>query len=335
MKINVSKSNGINIIELSSNKMKVKLLDLGATVYEILLKDENQFDNVVLTHHDINDYKINTPYFGSTVGPTAGRISNSSYKLNGKTISLDDNNFGNCLHGGSNGFHLKYWGYDLVETKSSVGVIFKLEFDADKLMGSGYVTAMYTLNESNELRVDHNAQFDKDVLLNMANHTYFNLSGNYKSSILDHQLMINADEYIATNTNMLPISKKPVNEVMDFRIPKAIGKDINDSSLQKHPAKGYDNPWMLCESVDASVELINKENERVLQVYTSYPSVVVYTANYPFEGLLKPGIVNEKYMGICLETQYEPDGVNHRNLNDAILASTDIYNEYTIFNFIF
>lgn len=347
MKAVVEKPERINGQEVSiillenNNKLSVRLMNYGAAILELLVPDrDGNVENIVLTYENIEDYNKCSTYFGMICGRTSGRIAHGQFQLDGREYSLNKNEKGiTNLHGGAEGFSFKNWELKIFQNENEVGVSF---YTSSPDMEGGYpgnvqVEVIYTLNNENELKIEYRGNTDKPTLLNMTNHSYFNLSGNYKQSITEEQLFIDGDRFIELDEDMIGVNVKSVKGTpMDFTKPKLIEQDIFSPYLKNHPANGYDHPWLLNHNRDIDkpgIILSDKSSGRVLKVYTTYPSVVVYTYNYPKNELLKGGVMGKVHYAMCLETQYEPNGINHPGLNSGILKPGEKYKEKTIFKF--
>lgn len=346
MKVSTEKIKGVKGLDISiiilenNNGHIVKLMDYGAAILEILVPDRNgKIENIVLGYKNIEDYIECITYFGMTCGRTSGRIANGRFKIDGKEYVLKKNENGlTNLHGGIKGFSYKIWDYEIFKSKSSIGVKFYMQ---SPHMEEGYpgdvrVEAVYTLDDNNELTIDYNGSTDRATLLNMTNHSYFNLSGDYKRPITDEYLFIDADRFIELDKTLIGIRVRDVEGTpMDFTKSKLVGKDINNPYLKNHTANGYDHPWILNHREIKTPQAILKDemSGRVMEVYTTYPSIVVYSFNYPKGELLKGDIISDIHYSLCLETQYEPNGINYPGLNDSILRSGEVYKERTVFKF--
>ncbi|MDF2673860.1 MAG: hypothetical protein K0R09_2125 [Clostridiales bacterium] len=346
MKALIEKTSSINAQEVSiillenNNNISVRLMSYGAAILELLMPDrDGKVENIVLTYENIEEYNKCSTYFGMICGRTSGRIGHGQFVLDGRNYALNKNEKGiTNLHGGVEGFSFKNWGFETFQNDNEVGVCFST---TSPDMEEGYpgkvqVEVTYTLNNKNELKLEYKGETDKATLLNMTNHSYFNLSGNYKKPITEEELFIDGDRFIELDEDMIGVDVKGVKETpMDFTKPKLIGQDINSSYLKNHSANGYDHPWILNnrDINKPGIILSDKNCGRVLKVYTTYPSVVVYTYNYPKNELLKGGVIGDMHYAICLETQYEPNGINYPGLNDGILKPGEKYNEKTIFKF--
>ena len=321
-----------------NNSMEVKLLNYGATIVEILLPDRNGIkENIVLTYENIQDYINNPAYFGTTIGRTSGRIANGIFKLGGKEYPLNKNFDSNHGHGGAKGFSFQVWDYNVIENHSDIIVEFTY---TSKDMEEGYpgnlnVKVIYRLTEDNQLFIEYEAISDKKTLCNLTNHTYFNLSGNYKNKVTDQHLFIKANDFLELNDQLIPTGKllDVKNTPMNFTKEKRIGKDIESSYEQLTIANGYDHTWLLARE-ENQIEMHDKYSGRKMIITTTYPSVVIYTYNYPNNERLKYNKSGSKYDGICFEVQYEPDGIHHENFNSAILDAGEKYYEKTELKFL-
>ncbi|MGE5633165.1 MAG: aldose epimerase family protein [Caulobacteraceae bacterium] len=321
----------------NKNGIEVKLLNYGAAVVELLVPDrEGNAENVVLTYENIEDYIKNPPYIGAVLGRTAGRIADGEFTLDGQKYQLNRNFVVSQCHGGDKGFSFKVWNYRLLEGKAKTGVEFTY---LSKDMEEGYpgnleAKVTYTLTENNELSIEYEAISDKNTLCNLTNHTYFNLSGSYKRKVTEQYLRVKAENFLESDKNLIPTGKliKVDNTPMDFRESKLIGRDIESDYEAVRAANGYDCVLMLKDE-KSQIELYDELSGRKMTVGTTYPCAVIYTYNFANGEKLKYGKTGSKYDGICFETQYEPDGINHDNFNSAILTAGSKYCHKTVFSF--
>ncbi|KUO71482.1 MAG: hypothetical protein APF77_14910 [Clostridia bacterium BRH_c25] len=319
----------------NKNNIELKLMNYGAAIVELLVPDrEGTIENIVLTYENAKDYIKNTPYFGVIVGRTAGRIGEGSFSLSGRQYQLTQNAGINHIHGGAEGFSYKTWNYSIKEEEGKARAEFAY---VSKDMEAGYpgklaAKVIYTLTDDNELIIEYQALSDRDTLCNLTNHSYFNLSGNYKRKVTEQFLRIKSDSFLETDNNLVPTGKilDVKNTPMDFNKQKLIGRDIESDYKPLRIANGYDHPWLLPDR-EAQVELYDEKSGRKMTVSTTYPCVVVYTYNSADNEKLKYGIAGSKYDGICFETQYEPDGINHEGMSSAVLNGGSTYNERTVF----
>lgn len=317
------------------NNIQLKLLSYGAVIVELLAPDrEGNLENIVLTYRDIEDYTKNKPHFGAIIGRTSGRIGGAGFEIAGEKYQLSQNNGLNNLHGGPGGFTHRIWDYTIEEEADRAWVEFSY-FSRD--MEEGYpgnitVKVRYILTDENELIIEYNAETDRDTLCNLTNHSYFNLSGNYKRKVSQQYLKLKSDHYLETDSDLIPTGKllKVKDTPMDFNEGKLIGRDIEADFPPLVNAKGYDCPWMLSDDSE-QIELYDEKSGRKMTVSTTYPCVVIYTYNFADNEKLEYGKLGSKCDGICFETQYEPDGINHQGMHTAVLKAGSSYNERTVF----
>lgn len=314
----------------NDNNFQVDLLNYGATIKSVFL--DGKIMN--LTPDNWKGFIDCDSFYGKIVGRYAGRIENGLFRLNDVQYELDLNNGGNCLHGGINTISNKLFNYHINQSKDNIEVIFYLHDEENLFPGDVDFKITYTIaSNENSILIDYNATSNKDTILNLTNHTYFNLSGNYKKTVLDEIMYIDADRFTKLKENMCLESIEMVNEVMDFRTPKKIGQDIEHGFLQNHPTKGYDHCYILNNKKfeDIKASLYDEESKIKLSVYTTYPCVVIYTCNYPSDKLVYHHKAVRKYDGVCFECQYMPNSINYSN--ETILRKGQIYHEKTKFVF--
>ena len=328
----------VELITLENrNSMAVKLLNFGAAIIELYVPDrEGVSENIVLGHENIETYMENQPFFGVTIGRTSGRIGNGSFVLDGSEYELKKNFGENHGHGGPQGFSFQIWEYDILEKVDETIVVFKyLSKDREEnYPGNLDTTVTYTLTNNNELFIEYESISDKKTLCNLTNHSYFNLSGNGKRKITEQTLRLNANYFLELNQSLAPTGNilDVEGTPMDFRHEKLIGRDMEMNDEQLVIGNGYDHPWIL-QSEKPQIEMRDSLSGRKMEISTTYPCVVVYTYNYPHNEKLRYGGIGSKHDGICFETQFEPDGINHNNLNSSILHAGDRYYERTEFKF--
>lgn len=339
MEIRRFKENGFERYQLVNDKnMIVEVLSLGGVITKILTKDKNGvLENVVLAYKDVQAYRENPSCFGAMIGRTAGRIGGAEFSLNGEKYILHKNNNGNCLHGGNDSFNKKIWRVEPIEATDYVGL--KLSYTS-KDLENGYpgnleLEVYYTLNNENELKIHYNGRSDKDTIVNMTNHSYFNLSGNAKRNILDEELIINADyigevdEYLIPSGKQIDVKGTP----FDFNDVKTIGKDISEENIQLKYGSGYDHPWVLNKKKDTDVTLYDKESGRALDIKTNQKAVVCYSMNFSDDLIMECGRVGQKHDAICFEAQGLPVGYDDCFIDDIILKTGEVYNNETIYKF--
>lgn len=322
----------------NDNNCSVSILNYGGIVNNIMVPDKNgNIENVVLGFDNITDYEEKSPFFGCLVGRVAGRISNASFKIDDKTYDLAPNNNGNTLHGGLKGFNAVIWDTASIVKKDSISLILNyLSKDGEEgFPGDLDITVTYTFNNDNELEIQYKGTTDKKTIVNMTNHSYFNLSGNGKRDVLEQYLQIDADKYGVVDKELIPEGIADVEgTAFDFREMKLVGQDIKNDEVQLKNAGGYDHPFILNEDKDIKATMYDEKSGRCMEVVTDQKSVVFYACNSIQEGMeLASGIVARKHIALCLETQYYPDAINQDCFESNILNPGDTYKAYTKYRF--
>jgi aldose 1-epimerase len=321
----------------NKGNMEVKLLNYGAAIVELLVPDRNDIaENIVLTYQNLEDYIVNTPYFGATLGRTSGRIAGGKFCLDKQLYTLNTNFGVNHCHGGVRGYSHQIWSYEVIETDKETAVEFSYEsYDGEEnYPGQLQVKVLYTLLEDNILTIEYKAKTDKKTLCNLTNHSYFNLSGHYKRPITEQFIRIASASYLELDNKLIPTGKRidVKGTPMEFNKRKLVGKDIDNHYEQLKIANGYDHPWLLEDSAD-QIEMYDAGSGRKMTISTTYPTVVVYSFNFPNSERLKSGKTAQKHDGICFETQYEPNGINTEGFNKSVLQPGESYYERTAFKF--
>jgi len=332
----------VNLYTLSNaNGMKVGIINYGGRIVSIMAPDRNgKMADVVLGWNNLENYMKYNTYFGAIVGRFANRIANGKFTLDGKTYHLPINNGPNSLHGGTDGFDKKYW--DVKEMPGAEPALELTYFSKNGEMGypgNLHVKVVYTLTNANELKIDYTATTDQDTIINLTNHSYFNLGGEGSGKILDTVVWINADKFTPTNSTQIPTGKfeSVVGTPFDFLKPTPIGARINEDNEQLKLAKGYDMNFVLNRK-GPGLELASKSYDpksgRELDVYTTLPGVQFYTGNFLTDKI--PGRDGGTYgfrTGFTMETQDFPDAPNHPNFPSAELKPGQPYHSETVFKF--
>lgn len=326
--------------------MKVKITDFGGTVLQIKAPDRNGcFTDVVCGYDSLSDYVRADGYQGALIGRFGNRIARGHFSLDGKNYSLAKNNGENHLHGGNVGFSHKLWSAKILENGDSDGDAIELNYispDGEEgYPGTLAVTVTYKLTDKEEFIINYRALTDKKTILNLTNHTYFNLGGYASGKIFDHTLMLDADTYLPTDKGLIPLGeiRSVAGTPFDFRVEKPIGKDYFIDNADLKTAGGYDHCFNFTGGMKKSPELRGRlycpKTGRVMELFTDRPSVQFYTANFmknpnfPFKG----GLPQVPQSAVCLETQAMPDSINHPNFTDCTLEPTRIFNSTTIYKF--
>lgn len=326
----------------NANGMQVSLLDYGATVKSIMVPDRNgAYANVSLGFSNLDNYREKSPYFGCTAGRYANRIAKGLFSLDGKEYKLETNNGPNHLHGGVRGFDKYVWSARVSETETAVIFSRRSPDGEEGYPGTLSCKVTYALTNENELKVEYEATTDKPTVLNLTNHTYFNLAGEGDPTILDHELTLHADQYVATDETNIPTSIRDVEGTpFDFRKPTAIGERIETDQPQIKFGKGYDHTWVLGRKEEGLVHaatLRDPGSGRVMEIHTDQPGIQFYTGNYldgSYQG--QGGKVYPFRSGLCLETQVFPDSPNHQGQDgwkSCVLRPGETYTHLTIHKF--
>ena len=320
--------------------MEVCITNFGGRIVSIMVPDKNgEMKDVVLGFDSIADY-INVPSdFGASIGRYANRINQGKMVLDGDTIQLPKNNFGHCLHGGPKGWQYQVYEANPIDETTLELTRFSPDGDAN-FPGNLTAKVLFKLTDDNAIDIKYSATTDKKTVINMTNHSYFNLSGNPSKAATDHILYVNADNYTPVDrTYMTTVEIVPVKDTpMDFTTPKAVGRDItNFDFIQLKYGNGYDHNWVLNTNGDVkqlAAKLTSPESGISLEVYTDEPGIQVYTGNF-LDGTVKgkKGIVYNQRASVCLETQHYPDSPNKPQWPSVILEPGQTYNSECIFKF--
>jgi aldose 1-epimerase len=321
--------------------MEVDVITWGATVTRILVPDRaGKMADVALGFDTVDKYLTRHPYFGSTIGRYGNRIGKGRFTLNGAEYKLATNNDENHLHGGVRGFDLRLW--KARPLKGATGQAVELTYvSADGEEGyPGKLTAVvtYTLTPKNGLRIDYKATTDKDTVVNLTNHSYFNLAGHGSGDILGHQLMLDADRFTPVDKGLIPTGElKPVEGTpFDFRKATAIGARIAAEDEQIRFGGGYDHNWVLNGGMGKMrrvARLVEPKSGRAMDVLTTEPGVQFYSGNF-LDGVQgKAGAVYKKRAGLCLETQHYPDSPNKPAFPSTVLKPGQEYRTSTEYVF--
>ncbi len=316
--------------------MQVSITNYGGTITDLVVPDKNgNKGNVVARFDSLSGYlQKGNPFFGSLVGRYGNRIANAQFSLDGKKYMLAANNDGNSLHGGNKGFDKVVWKAEKNSGDSSLELTYLSKDGEEGYPGNLSVKVVYTLTGDNAVKIDYTATTDKPTPVNLTNHSYFNLSAGRDSTILGHQLMINADKFTEVNKKLIPTGKLPdvKGGPMDFTISKEVGRDIGQVD------GGYDHNFVLIKQgseLSKAAELYDPGSGRVMEVWTTQPGVQFYTGNFLTGQLVNtPGNVKyNKHAALCLETQHFPDSPNQPAFPTTILKPGETYVQTTIYKF--
>ncbi|SHG02453.1 aldose epimerase family protein [Flavobacterium defluvii] len=324
-------NNEIFAFELSNkNGMKVEIINYGATITSLKIPvSKGNLVDVVLGFDSLSSYLESyllpsAPYFGTTVGRYAGRINKGAFSLNGKTFQLAQNNNGNSLHGGNNGFGKKVWNVTNQTLGENPSITFSLVSENldENYPGELHVDLTYTLTEQNELKLDYKAVSTEDTIINLTHHSYFNLDG-HDGSVLNQKVFIDAEKILETNHENIPTGKfiDLTNHEFDFR-------------SEKNCPASIDNSFVIEQTNTAAAVLSSSKNNLKMSVFTNQPSVHIYVGGNCFDVLKgKNDAVYHKTSGICFETQNFPDAPNQAHFPNSVLKKGEEYIQKTVYKF--
>lgn len=325
------------------NGMEVAITNYGGIIVSLKAPDKSgKMADVVLGFDNVSGYVKNpSPYFGALIGRYGNRIGHARFKLKGVEYKLAKNNGENSLHGGLKGFDKVLWTVSNVSTPAAAALQLSYTSKDGEEGYPGTLTAqvVYMLTDKNELSVDYSATTDKDTVLNLTNHSYFNLAGQGEGTILQNELLLNADRYTPVDAGLIPTGKiEPVKGTpFDFTKATAIGARIKDSHPQMKLGGGYDHNFVLNKSdssLTKAAEVYEPQSGRVLEVLTTEPGVQLYTSNF-LDGTItgKAGKVYPRNAALCLETQHYPDSPNKPEFPTTVLKPGDRFQSKTVFRF--
>ena len=321
----------------------VEIMDLGGVIVSLRTADATGNITDITTGFDHpQQYLSGSGYMGAIVGRYANRIANGRFSLDGKQYSLAKNNGDNAIHGGLIGFDKKFW-HTVTESKSTEASLSLTLVSKDGEEGyPGNLTAKvtYTLNDKDQLIIDYSAITDEATVINLTQHAYFNLNGHGAGSVLDQEIMINADQYTPIDNESIPTGELASVEgtPLDFRTAKPIGADINSNHEQIRLGSGFDHNFIISHAVEGELTLaasvLSPSTGRTLNVYTDQPGMQFYTGNFLNGTLIgKEGAVYAQRNAFCLETQHYPDSPNKPNFPSTILRPGEQYATRTVFEF--
>lgn len=308
---------------------EVSITNYGGAVVSILAPDRSgEFADVALGYETLEEYVRNPRYFGGLIGRHANRIGLGKFSLNGKEYQLTQNNGANHLHGGARGFDKRVW--EALDQKDSGAVSLRLQYRSvegeEGYPGNVKANVTYTLFPENELEINYEATTDRDTIVSLTNHSYFNLAGS--GDILGHELTLHADAFTPVSEALIPTGeiKSVENTEMDFRRSRPIATG------------GYDHNFVLKDydgSLRPAARLYEPNSGRVLEVLTTQPGIQFYSGNF-LDGSLtgKGGGVYHKYAGLCLEPQHFPDAPNHANFPSTVLRPGEVYKHVSVYRFL-
>lgn len=320
--------------------MEVSIITYGGIITTLKVPNKKGVsEDVVLGYKSLASYEKATPYFGALIGRYGNRIANGKFSIDGKEYALKTNDGSNHLHGGLKGFDKVVWTAEVLKDKGALKLSYLSKDMEEGYPGNLNTEVTYTLTNDNTLEVAYQATTDKKTIVNLTQHSYFNLSGDFSKPILDHIVKINADRFVPVNRTLIPTGelKEVANTPFDFREPKTIGQDINADNEQLKRGLGYDHCWVLNdqnEGIRFTSSAYEPNSGRLLEVFSDEPGIQLYTGNF-LDGTLpnKQGGTYAHRTGFCLETQHYPDSPNQKDFPSTILRPGDTYSTTTSFKF--
>lgn len=324
----------------NNNGMEVCVTNFGARIVSVLVPDRDGImRDVVLGFDNIKDYQNVKSDFGASIGRYANRINQGNITIDGEIIQLPQNNYGHCLHGGPNGWQYKVYKPVKVTRNSISFSLFSPDGD-ENFPGNVNAKVSYTLTDDNAIRIEYSATTDAKTVINMTNHSYFNLSGNPSNPAIDHILFINASNFTPVDSTFMTTGEIASVEgtPMDFTTPKAIGQDIENPYQQLLNGKGYDHNWVLDTKGNVNelaAKLSCPSTGIAVEVYTNEPGIQIYTGNFLKGNVVgKNGVAYPCRASVCLETQHFPDSPNKPQWPSVLLEPGQKYYSECIYKFV-
>lgn len=328
---------------LANGGTRLKVISYGGIVQSLEIPDRHgHYANVSLGYDNLASYVAGTTFFGATIGRYGNRIAKGQFTLDGKSYQLSVNDGVNSLHGGAKGFNTKVWDIEGFTSGSDVGLhLYYTSVDGEMgYPGTLKVRVTYTLTAHGDWRIDYRATTDRATVVNLTNHTYYNLAGEGSGGIYDHELHLAAGRFTPTDSGLIPTGElaKVAGDPFDFRTAKPIGRDIRVGHPQLVTAKGFDHNWVLDKGVTTRPEHIatlrDPRSGRTLKIATDQPGVQFYSGNFLDGTLVGPsGRTYRQGDGMCLETQHFPDSPNHPSFPSTVLRPGQTYRTSTVHSF--
>lgn len=323
----------------NASGMEAKIITYGGIITSLRVPDrQGSLANVVLGLNSLADYETKNPFFGALIGRYGNRIANGKFTLNGQAFTLPVNDGPNSLHGGLKGFDKVVWSGS--EADGALTLTYFSPDGEEGYPGNLTVKVVYSLTDDNAIRIDYHATTDQPTIVNLTQHTYFNLAGNGAGTVYDHLMQIHAERYTPVDETLIPTGElAPVaGTPFDFRLPKAIGAGLRSSDPQVVRGRGFDHNFVLTDSPDGSLakaaQVYEPTTGRRMEVWTTEPGVQFYTGNF-IDGTLvgSSGGIYRQGDGFCLETQHFPDSPNQPQFPSTELKPGDAYQSTTIYRF--
>ena len=322
----------------NKNGAEACITNYGGRLVSVMVPDKNgKMTDVVLGYDNIGQYVQSDGNYGALIGRYGNRINQGKFTLDDIEYTLPQNNGAHCLHGGPQGYHARMW--DAKQLNDQALELTYLSKDGEAgFPGNLDIKVTYTLTDDNAVGIKYEATTDKKTVVNLPNHSYFNLSGVPGSDVLDQLVMINADNYTPVDSTLIPVGISPVDGTpLDLRTPVAIGKQINDPFQQLQFGRGYDLNWVLNTNGDKNVlaaKAYSPTSGIALEVYTNEPGIQFYTGNFmDGKDTGKHGVLYPHRGALCLETQHYPDSPNHPDFPSVVLNPGEKYLSECIYKF--
>ncbi|WP_072403253.1 aldose epimerase family protein [Flaviramulus basaltis] len=326
----------------NANGIEMNVITYGGRITSLKVPNKNgDLENVVLGFDNIEDYQKDNPFFGALIGRYGNRIAKGKFTLEGNEYNLATNDGSNHLHGGVNGYDRVIWKAEPIKEmeNSSLRLTYLSKDGEEGYPGNLNITVVYTLTKDNAVEVTYEATTDKTTVVNLTQHAYFNLTGDFSKDILGHDVVLNADAYLPVDATLIPTGeiKKVEGTPFDFTSSKKIGKEINTDNEQLKLGKGYDHCWVLNGEKDAmrfAASAYDEASGRFMEVFSDEPGIQFYTGNFLDGTLPMPnGGTYGHRTGFCLETQHFPDSPNQNEFPSVILKPGETYSTKTTFKF--
>jgi aldose 1-epimerase len=323
----------------NANGVKMEVTNYGGRIVSLFVPDkEGKLDDVVLGYDSLQQYPTGNLYFGAMIGRYGNRIAKGKFSLSGKDYQLAINNGVNALHGGPHGFHQVYWNV-IPSAPNALIMTYRSPAGEENYPGTLNVTVTYTLTDKNELVIDYEATTDKETIVNLTHHSFFNLAGAGSGEILDHELTIIADQFCPVDSGLIPSGelKKVKGTAFDFSTPHKIGERINQPDEQLKFGNGYDHNWVLNKKekeLSLAAKVFEPKSGRTMEVWTTEPGLQFYSGNFLTGKDVGKGDKPYNYRtAFCLEAQHFPDSPNHSNFPSTVLKPGEVYKQKTIYKF--
>jgi aldose 1-epimerase len=324
----------------NAHGIEARIMTYGATIVSLKTPDGNgHFQNIVLGFDTLDPYTAGVPYYGATVGRYANRIAQARFTLDGTTYSLNANDGPNSLHGGSRGFDKRVWKADANTLRNSLKLTYVSAAGEEGFPGQLTAHVTYRLLEDDTLSIEYEATTTAATPVNLANHAYFNLSGDPTRNILEHKLIINAAKFTPVDATLIPTGelRAVAGTAFDFRSEAVIGSRIDTGDAQLNLGHGYDHNWVLNaepgKALRFAARLTDPASGRVLELRTTQPGLQFYSGNFMNGKPAGNGSVYNYRTGLCLETQHFPDSPNAPAFPNTILRPGETYAQKTLLHF--